>query len=87
MVAQSKQTKLPLDFLVELYWYIKINVRATTQTSMRNNTSLNMPSNIVTMVAKMMTFRGTLFWYDLFTDYFSSFFYNKDSIEMYLHIA
>jgi len=64
MVAQSRQTKLPLDalvVLVELYWYMTMNASAATQTSIKNNISLNMPSSTVTIVAKMMTFRGTLF--------------------------
>lgn len=60
-MAQSRQTKFPLDVLVELYWYIMMNTIAATHTSIKNNTSLNIPSSIVTIVAKMTTFRGMLF--------------------------
>ena len=78
MVAQSRQTKLPLAVLVELYWYTMINAIAATQTSIKNNTNLNMPKSIVTAVAKIMTFRGTLFCDVLgFTSVITSFFYNK----------
>ncbi len=38
-----------------------MNASAATQTSIKNNINLNMPSSTVTIVAKMMTFRGTLF--------------------------
>jgi hypothetical protein len=78
MVAQSRQTKLPLVVLVELYWYTMMNVIAATQTSIKNNTNLNMPKSIVTAVAKMITFRGTLFCGVLgFTSIITCFFYNK----------
>ena len=78
MVAQSRQTKLPLVVLVELYWYTMMNAIAATQTSIKNNTSLNMPKIIVTAVAKMMTFRGTLFCDVLgFIMVVTCFFYNK----------
>ncbi len=62
MVAQSRQTKLPLPVLVELYWYTIMNAKAATQTSIKNSTNLNMPKTTVTIVAKMITFLGTLFW-------------------------
>ena len=61
MVAQSRQTKLPFAFLVELYWYAIMNVNAATQISIKNSTNLNMPKITVTIVAKIMTFLGTLF--------------------------
>jgi hypothetical protein len=78
MVAQSRQTKLPLDVLVELYWYTMMNASAATQTSIKNSTSLNMAKSTVTIVAKIMTFRGTLFWDTLgFTNMLTCFFYNK----------
>jgi len=80
MVAQSRQTKLPLDVLVELYWYAIMNTSAATQTSIKNRTSLNMPKTTVTIVAKMMTLRGTLFWDDFgLTGMFTCFFYNKNT--------
>ena len=83
MVAQSRQTKFPLVVLVELYWYAIMNANAATQTSIKNSTSLNIPKITVTIVAKMITFRGTLFLDTLgFTSMFTCFFYNKGTLQL-----
>ena len=82
IVAQSKQTKLPAFDLDALYWYTIMNIKAAIHTSTRNNTSLNIPNRIVTIVAKIIVFRGVLFWDDLsFISIFSCFFYNNGGIE------
>ena len=42
-----------------------MNASATIQTITKKNTSLNIPNSIVTMVAKIIIFRGVLFGDDL----------------------
>ena len=59
-----------------------INIKAAIHTSTKNNTSLNIPNRIVTIVAKIIVFRGVLFCDDLiFISIFSCLFYNNGGIE------